>query len=153
MEKRIIEYKKEFDIDVKKFIECIYVGEYNMDVGIDVIQNEDIYADYLENGGNFWIALDENNNVIGTIAGKVIDNETIELKRMYVRKECRGYGIAQELLNNLEKFAADNGFKYLILGTYERMERAIGFYTKNLFILEDVETEYQEERFFKKCLA
>lgn len=72
---------------------------------------------------------------------------------MYVRKECRGYGIAQELLNNLEKFAADNGFKYLILGTYERMERAIGFYTKNLFILEDVETEYQEERFFKKCLA
>lgn len=70
MEKRIIEYKKEFDIDVKKFIECIYVGEYNMDVGIDVIQNEDIYADYLENGGNFWIALDENNNVIGTIARK-----------------------------------------------------------------------------------
>ena len=52
---------------------------------------------------------------------------------MYVKKEYRGCGIAQELLNTLERFAEDNGFKYLVLGTYERMERAIGFYKKNLF--------------------
>lgn len=50
-------------------------------------------------------------------------------------------------------FAEDNGFKYLVLGTYERMERAIGFYKKNLFILDDIETEDVEERYFRKCLA
>lgn len=149
---KIIEYKKEFDGDVKKFIEYIYVDEFQIDIGIEEIANEDLNA-YIENGGNFWMALDENNNLLGTIGGKIINNETIEIKRMYVKKECRGQGIAQELLNTLECFAAENGFKYLILGTYERMERAIGFYKKNLFMLEDIETEYQEERFFKKCLA
>lgn len=72
---------------------------------------------------------------------------------MYVKKEYRGCGIAQELLNTLEGFTEDNGFKYLVLGTYERMERAIGFYKKNLFILDDIETEDVEERYFRKCLA
>ncbi len=153
MERRIIEYNEEFDVDVKKFIEYIYAGEFNLDYGIEKIRNEDVYLEYLKNGGNFWIALDENNNVIGTIAGKIVDDETLELKRMYVKKEYRSFGIAQELLNILEKFAVDNGYKYIILGTYKRMERAIGFYTKNSFKPDDVESQYEEEAYFKKCLA
>lgn len=149
---KIIEYNQKFDGDVKRFIEYIYVDEFQIDIGIEEIANEDLNS-YIENGGNFWMALDENDNLLGTIGGKIINNDTIEIKRMYVKKECRGQGIAQELLNTLERFAAQNGFKYLILGTYEKMERAIGFYKKNLFMLEDIETECHEERFFKKCLA
>ncbi len=153
MEKRIIQYNKDFDIDVKKFIQCIYAGEYNLDVGIDLLENEDVYVEYLQNGGNFWIALDENNNVIGTIAGKIVNEETLEVKRMYVKKEYRSFGIAQALFDILQDFAIEKGYKYLVLGTYKRMERAIGFYIKNSFEPDNVESEYEEEAFFKKCLA
>ena len=47
MERRIIEYNEEFDVDVKKFIEYIYAGEFNLDYGIEKIRNEDVYLEYL----------------------------------------------------------------------------------------------------------
>ena len=152
MEYKIIEYKNEYKYDIRDLISRIYRDEFEITVGEDEILNEDLYK-YIKEGGIVLLAVDENNNLLGTIGGRIVNDETLEVKRMYVKKEYRGYGIAQELLNNLEDFAGENGFKYLVLGTYERMERAIGFYQKNLFVLEDMETEDVEERFFKKCLT
>ena len=152
MDYKIIEYKNEYKYDIRELISSIYRDEFEITVGEDEILNEDLYK-YIKEGGIFLLAVDEDNNLLGTIGGRIVNDETLEVKRMYVKKEYRGYGIAQELLNNLESFAAENGFRYLVLGTYERMERAIGFYQKNLFVLEDMETEDVEERFFKKCLA
>ena len=129
----------------------IYKDEFEITIGEDEILNEDLYK-YIKEGGSFLIAIDEDGNLLGTIGGRIVNDETLEVKRMYVKKEYRGCGIAQELLNTLERFAEDNGFKYLVLGTYERMWRAIGFYQKNLFVLEN-ETEDVEERYFRKCLA
>ena len=152
MNYKIIEYKKEYKYDIRDLISSIYRDEFEIKVGEDEILNEDLYK-YIKDGGSFLIAVDEDGNLLGTIGGRIINDETLEVKRMYVKKEYRGCGIAQELLNTLERFAEDNGFKYLVLGTYERMERAIGFYKKNLFILDDIETEDVEERYFRKCLA
>lgn len=152
MNNKILEYRNEFENDIKNLISCIYIEEFKVEVGTDEIINEDIYG-YIEKGGNFWIAVDDDNNILGTIGAKIVDEETLEIKRMYVKKEYRGYGIAQDLLNTLEAYAVQNGFKFLVLGTYERMERAIGFYKKNLFELEDYVDEFAEERYFRKCLA
>lgn len=152
MNYKIIEYKKEYKYDIRDLISSIYRDEFEIKVGEDEILNEDLYK-YIKDGGSFLIAVDEDGNLLGTIGGRIVNDETLEVKRMYVKKEYRGCGIAQELLNTLERFAEDNGFKYLVLGTYERMERAIGFYKKNLFILDDIETEDVEERYFRKCLA
>ena len=152
MNYKIIEYKKEYKYDIRDLISSIYRDEFEIKVGEDEILNEDLYK-YIKDGGSFLIAVDEDGNLLGTIGGRIVNDETLEVKRMYVKKEYRGCGIAQELLNTLEGFTEDNGFKYLVLGTYERMERAIGFYKKNLFILDDIETEDVEERYFRKCLA
>jgi len=151
MNNKILEYKKEFENEIKELISCIYIEEFKIEIGQDEIINEDIYG-YIEKGGNFWIAVDEENNLLGTIGAKIVDNETLEVKRMYVKKEYRGYGIAQNLLNTLELYAVQNGFKYLVLGTYSEMERAIGFYTKNSFALEN-NSDQTNSRFFKKSIA
>ena len=151
MNYKIIEYKNEYKYDIRNLISSIYKDEFEITIGEDEILNEDLYK-YIKEGGSFLIAIDEDGNLLGTIGGRIVNDETLEVKRMYVKKEYRGCGIAQELLNTLERFAEDNGFKYLVLGTYERMGRAIEFYKKNLFVLEN-ETEDVEERYFRKCLA
>jgi GNAT superfamily N-acetyltransferase len=54
---------------------------------------------------------------------------------MFVRSDWRGAGkgVAQELLNVLEKWAIQHNLKELYLGTIERLQAAIQFYVKNGF--------------------
>lgn len=98
---------------------------------------------YKLNGGNCWICIDENDEVIGTISLRNIDNISGEVKTMYIEKEYRGTGIAQELMNTLTNFAKSHGYKRLQLDTYAQFNRAIKFYEKNQFQLEEkIEDRY-----------
>ncbi len=72
--------------------------------------------------------------IIGTMALKKIDKETLRLKRMYVRKEYRKRGIAQKLLNELVKFAKEKDYKRMLLHTYPTMKNAHKFYKRNGFV-------------------
>ena len=51
-----------------------------------------------------------------------------EVKRLYVRPAFRRRGIAQKLLENLERFALDRGAKWLHLDTNDDLRAAITFY-------------------------
>src|SRR5947209_10521351 len=48
---------------------------------------------------------------------KEYNSDTVEIKRMYVDKVYRGKGISKMILNELEKWAIENGFHYSILET------------------------------------
>lgn len=72
--------------------------------------------------------------IIGTMALKKINNETVRLKRMYVRPKYRRRGIAQKLLNQIVKFARENNYKKLLLHTYPTMKNAHKFYKRNGFV-------------------
>ena len=72
--------------------------------------------------------------IIGTMALKKIDEETLRLKRMYVRKEYRKRGIAQKLLNELVKFTKEKDYKKILLHTYPTMKNAHKFYKRNGFV-------------------
>lgn len=72
--------------------------------------------------------------IIGTMALKKIDNETVRLKRMYVRKEYRKRGISQKLLNEIIKFAREKGYKKILLHTYPTMKNAHKFHKRNGFV-------------------
>ena len=133
---KIVEYRKNYDNKVKAFLTAIFIDEFGFEECRDYIQSENINKEYKATGGNFWVALDKNRQVVGTIAGKVLDNHTLEVKRVYVKKEFRGNGISQKLYDILEQFAVENGFEKLYLGTYEKMQRAINFYYKNNFIYD-----------------
>ena len=70
----------------------------------------------------------ENNVPVGCGALKIIDNETVEIKRMYVEPDFRGKGIAAAILRELEQWANELNYTNSILETgkmVERMHRTI----------------------------
>lgn len=63
-------------------------------------------------------------------AMKAYDAETMEVKRMYVPPELRGNGFAYAVLNELEQWAKELGYKRFVLETGIMMPEAIGLYRK-----------------------
>ena len=87
----------------------------------------------LDNIKNVVIAY-KDKQAIGCGALKKFDDETAEIKRMYVKINHRGYGIAQAILNSLELWASEKDFKKCILETGDRQIEAIKFYNKYGYI-------------------
>ena len=61
---------------------------------------------------------------------RVFDKDTIEVKRVYVKKRYRRKGIAYKLVKQLEKLAIEENFKYSVIETGKDNEAAINLYKK-----------------------
>lgn len=72
----------------------------------------------------------ENDVPVGIGAYKEYDEATVEIKRMYTIPECRGKGIAQAILNELENWAKEENYTKAILETGFKQVDAIGLYQK-----------------------
>lgn len=71
---------------------------------------------------------------------KKYNENTVELKRMFVSPEARGLGLAQLVIKELEKEAIDQGFEVMILETLHKQTEAISLYQKAGFeIVENYE--------------
>ncbi len=68
---------------------------------------------------------------------KKYNNDTVELKRMFVLPEARGLGLAQLVIKELEAEAKNIGFKTMILETLYKQVEAIGLYQKMGFNIVD----------------
>ena len=73
----------------------------------------------------------ENDKPLGCGAIRNFGTDSMEVKRMYTLPEMRGRGIAQMVLAELEKWAADLGYKKCILETGKRQPEAIRLYEKS----------------------
>ena len=60
-----------------------------------------------------------------------------ELQRLFLKKEARGCGIGQYLMDLCIDFAKQSGYKLMYLETFPNMIEAIGLYKKNGFSLID----------------
>ncbi|MCM3629913.1 GNAT family N-acetyltransferase [Paenibacillus glycanilyticus] len=58
------------------------------------------------------------------------DEQTVEIKRMFVREEARGRGIAQSIVKELEKWALEEGKEQALLETGTNQPEAISLYKK-----------------------
>jgi predicted GNAT family acetyltransferase len=67
-------------------------------------------------------------NPVACASFKHIKNDIAEIKRVYVKDEFRGKGIAKTMMGNLESAAKEKGYKSLILETGRDMSSAVGFY-------------------------
>ena len=65
---------------------------------------------------------------VGCGAIRPHDDETAEVKRMYVAPEARGRGVAAALLAALERAAAELGYRRLVLETGIRQQEAMRLY-------------------------
>lgn len=67
---------------------------------------------------------------VGGGAYKFFDQETAEMKRVYVDPDHRGKGLGRELLFRLEADARMNGFRTMILETGEPLKEAMELYKR-----------------------
>lgn len=147
----VIEYNNKYRNEIIKLIENTFVEEFGFSEFRDSILN--INFDFSSNENEkCWIVIDNFDAVIGTISCLQKNINECYLKYFYLSKEYRGLGIAKNLLEIFMDFTKKNNYKKIYLGTYEKLERAIGFYNKNGFV------EYQnelakpgEKYFFKDC--
>jgi putative acetyltransferase len=68
---------------------------------------------------------------VGCGAIKEYSEGAAEIKRMFVRAERRGRGIAKSILSELEMWANELGFSECILETGLKQREAIGLYQKS----------------------
>jgi len=62
------------------------------------------------------------------------DNQTAEIKRMYVVPEYRGRGFARSVLAALEGCAVDLGYRQIVLETGAEQPEAIALYTSSGYL-------------------
>lgn len=93
------------------------------------------------------------NDVIAVMMLKIIDETTGKIENVCCRRDFRGKGLSQKIFDEIITFSKNNRLKRIKLGTYESLERAIGFYLKNGFV-ENIEKRNlnNNSRFFEKIL-
>ena len=146
---KILEYTNKYRQKTIDLLIKVAVNEHEFkdwEKWFKIFENEN----YIANNGNCYIAIDNKDNVIGTISLRKIDSISGEVKNFYVEKEYRGTGISQDLLNVLIKFAKANGYKRLELDSYKEFNRALNFYKKNNFLLAAIENN---KYIFSKILS
>ena len=68
---------------------------------------------------------------VGIGALRAFDDETMEVKRMFVPKDLRGKGIAAEVLRGLEEWARELGYRYTVLETATYLPAAVKLYERS----------------------
>jgi GNAT superfamily N-acetyltransferase len=86
---------------------------------------------YQKGRGGFWVGLVED-EVAGSI-GLIDFGSGGAVRKMFLRKDQRGSGMAQALLDMLVKHATTTGLPALWLGTLPHMHAAHRFYERNGF--------------------
>lgn len=92
---------------------------------------ENVQQVYLNNNGLFLVLLD-GEKVVASGGIRKFDNETAELKRMWMLEEYRGKGWGTKIAQQLIAFAKEHGYKKIRLDVWkpEYQEAAIQFYKK-----------------------
>jgi N-acetylglutamate synthase-like GNAT family acetyltransferase len=93
---------------------------------------ENLPGIYAPPQGRFLIA-EVDGEICGTVALKPINEQTGELKRLYVKPGARGHGLGVRLVNELIREAREIGYARIILDSHRSMAsahavyRALGF--------------------------
>lgn len=61
---------------------------------------------------------------------KSYDEEAVEVKRVFVREQARGKGISKLLMQELERWAVELGFRKTVLETGSQQQEALGLYQR-----------------------
>jgi putative acetyltransferase len=104
----------------------------------------------------YFMAAVAGSTAVGCGAIQRIDQWTAELKRMYVRPEYRGRGVARRLLSALEALAVSGGYATVRLETGIRQPEAIGLYESQGYMAIPRYGEYTDNplsRCFEKTVG
>ncbi|MCH5162709.1 MAG: GNAT family N-acetyltransferase [Clostridiales bacterium] len=127
---KIIEYQEKYRDDM-----IFMVLEAKNALGRIPRLNEDlldIHAHYFLRGDKFWLAINDDDRVIGCVGYNGYDSDTAKLHRLYVKYNLKRQGIGSELLKTAERHMKAVGYKYSVvhLGGKEYFESK-QFYPKH----------------------
>jgi len=135
--------------DCGKVTELVYgvLREYGLKpdpVATDV-DLKDIEQSYLKQGGVFYVLVEADGAIIGAYGLYPIDEQTCELRKMYLHSSYRGKGLGKLLLEDALEKARRIGFKKMTLETASVLIEAISLYKSYGFI------EYEPEHLSSRC--
>ncbi len=122
-----------FRLDMQQQVDCFFRKCFTA-VGIPYspkdrhIDIADVDSHYMKNGC-FW-CLQDNDDVIGTIAIRMLDNVNgvVELKRMFVLPEYQGNGYGRMLLEYAVSYAQEKNYRKMCLDTRKQFSAAQHLY-------------------------
>lgn len=99
----------------------------------------DLDGYYFNKGDMFWIAVDDNERVIGCVGCNLFSDGEAALHRLYVKYNLKRQGIGAKLLTIAEDFARNNGRKMMKvhLGDKTTYFESRQFYSKHGYSYTD----------------
>jgi putative acetyltransferase len=120
-------------------------GELDIELCKIYNTNPEDYEEYNRITGLPTVVLAYENDVVtGCGCFKRFDDHTVEIKRMYIREDQRGKGIASSLLAELEAWAKELGYKEAVLETGKGQPNAISLYKKYGYQVTENYNQYDD---------
>ena len=94
----------------------------------------DIESFYPRRGGRFSVVVDAGGEVIGCVGLARVNATTVELRKMYLRRDARGRGLGRRLLDHAVAEARGLGFRQITLETASCLTDAIAMYRRYGFV-------------------
>ena len=94
----------------------------------------DIQSNYFDKGDMFWIALDENNRVIGMIGTNTFTDTDMWLKRLFIKPEIKRKGLGSALLATAEDYAKSKNIENIHTRFADWYNEAAIFYPSKGYI-------------------
>ncbi|RYE39829.1 MAG: GNAT family N-acetyltransferase [Sphingobacteriales bacterium] len=110
--------------DLDKYQDSLYPAEARYALDLTSLSESNVL---------FFVARDEFNNALG--CGAIVLNDVFgEVKRMYLRPEARGRGVAQQIMIALETRAYESGCRKIMLETGPYQPEALAFYSRQGYV-------------------
>jgi ribosomal protein S18 acetylase RimI-like enzyme len=119
----------EADLDTVRQLFHEYADSLGVDLNYQGFDREvrELPGDYSPPGGTLLLARHDH-EIVGCVGVRPFDEQTAEMKRLYVRPSGRGLGIGRKMAEAAISFAREAGFKRMRLDTLPQMQRAQELY-------------------------
>lgn len=131
-------FEEKYQKQMEEMVLGIQNGEFNL--GLTAERQPDLHnlkAFYNDKGNFLWIAVNGNDEVVGSIGLERLNDSQSVLRKMFIKKDYRGknFNLAAKLLDILLKEARNQQFTEILLDTPLVTHAAHRFYEKNGFEL------------------
>jgi len=139
---RIVKYEDKYKDEIIEFLIDVAIGEFGYIEWENYFKTKS-FEPYKNNEGEFLIALNKENKIIGTCGALKKNDKTVKLNSFYILSEYRDKGIGKKLYDKIMEYIVEKNYKEIILCTFEKFNIAIEFYKKRGYKLyETIDDEF-----------
>jgi GNAT superfamily N-acetyltransferase len=122
------------------------IGKGQVDYMLDHYQGKAAVTGDMERGVRYFL-VEREGGVIGYFA-YALEEDRLFISKLYLKKECRGLGLASEIFRYFEELALENRRKKLFLHVNRFNKNAVDVYLRRGFTIVKTVDEPLGERYF-----